>query len=785
LERKVLQSEKELKARLKIEQNLRESEGRLIEAQHLARMGDFIWDLEKDEISFSAGLYDLLRYDRFETFNYARLNADIHYQDDLPEITRWLNNALDSAQDKLPPKEYRIIRKDKKVLYVRATGKIKRRTGKKPLIFATILDISELRKAKSDLQKEHDEMLALFDNVEDVIYVTDMDTYEILFVNRFTKKSFGKDLIGDICYKEFQHLNEPCEFCTNKIIKQLKNKSYQWEYHNPVTDHDYDIRDRMIQWPDGRQVRFELARDITERKKVEGALKESQRQLSTLMSNLPGMAYRCKNDPEWSMEFISEGCLQLTGYKNETLVNNAALSYGDIIHPEDRQMVWNEVQAGLQENRPFQMSYRIITASREEKWVWEQGQGIYDSENNLVSLEGFISDINKRKLGEIKQEILYKISDALNTTNNVTDLCTRIREYLGKVIDTTNFYVALYDEDTQTISLPFDIDEKDGFQVFPAGKTLTAYVIKTGEPLLASKQLMDKLTREGKIEVIGSRSEIWLGVPLKIEDKVIGVIAVQSYDTPNLYKEEDIKILTFVSEEIAIAIKRTQSEELIRKELMEKNTLLQELYHRTKNNMQVISSMLNMQSRKFEQEKSVKSNCMNLIKDTFQEITNRINAMSLVHQKLYQSKDLSRINLREYIEELLPQIGQGYIKQSGNVSVNLELKDVLIDIDSAIPLGLVLNELVSNAFKFAFPDNKKGEITIILNKENDGKIHLTVRDNGIGVPEDLNLREHNSMGLNTMFTLIEYQLKGTVGFKVKNGLRWDITINDNSVNTRV
>jgi len=146
-----------------------------------------------------------------------------------------------------------------------------------------------------------------------------------------------------------------------------------------------------------------IVKDVTERKRVEEALRESQRRLATLMSNLPGMAYRCKNDPDWTMEFVSDGCQSITGYKPEELVGNARLSYAEIIHREDRRRVWEDVQKALEERKSFQLTYRITTASGEKKWVWEQGRGIFGQQGELIALEGFITDITDRI--EAEQEI--------------------------------------------------------------------------------------------------------------------------------------------------------------------------------------------------------------------------------------------------------------------------------------------------------------------------------------------------------------------------------------------
>ncbi len=138
---------------------------------------------------------------------------------------------------------------------------------------------------------------------------------------------------------------------------------------------------------------------IIQRRSAEEALRESQRALSTLMSNLPGMAYRCKNDRQRTMEFVSDGCLELTGYQSEELLENKAISYADLIHPDDQDYVWNEVQEAIAERRPFRLIYRIRSRSG-IKWVWEQGQGIFLPDGVLLALEGFVNDITERKLAE-------------------------------------------------------------------------------------------------------------------------------------------------------------------------------------------------------------------------------------------------------------------------------------------------------------------------------------------------------------------------------------------------
>ncbi|MFS8117635.1 MAG: PAS domain S-box protein [Microcoleus sp.] len=151
---------------------------------------------------------------------------------------------------------------------------------------------------------------------------------------------------------------------------------------------------------DGELCMLAVMTDITDRKHAEEALRESQRALSTLMSNLPGMAYRFRNDPDRSMEFVSEGCYQLAGYSPEEFIGTGQISLSELTHPDDREIFCNAVEVALQENRPYQLNYRITTKNGELKWVWEQGLGVFSDTGELLALEGLITDISEQKRSE-------------------------------------------------------------------------------------------------------------------------------------------------------------------------------------------------------------------------------------------------------------------------------------------------------------------------------------------------------------------------------------------------
>ena len=150
--------------------------------------------------------------------------------------------------------------------------------------------------------------------------------------------------------------------------------------------------------------------------------RESERSLGVLLSNLPGLAYRCRNDRDWTIESVSQGCLALTGYQPADLVGNSRISFGQLIHPDDRQGVWDSVQATIENREPYQLTYRIITQSGEERWVWGHGCGIFSADGALVALEGFITDITDRKQAEVA---LHKVNRALRTLSEFNQLLVR------------------------------------------------------------------------------------------------------------------------------------------------------------------------------------------------------------------------------------------------------------------------------------------------------------------------------------------------------------------------
>ncbi len=209
---------------------------------------------------------------------------------------------------------------------------------------------------------------------------------------------------------------------------------------------------------------------------------------------------------------------------------------------------------------------------------------------------------------------------------------------------------------------------------------------------------------------------------------------------------------------------RKKMEEKLRKTIEEKDTLMKEVHHRVKNNLMIISSLLSLQSRYIKDE-----DARNIFKDS----QNRAKAMALIHEKLYQSNDLKNINFTEYVKNLSNDLYNTYVLDKKNIRLKLDVENVSLDVETSIPLGLILNELLTNALKHAFPDDRKGEILVELGSEDNGKFRLVVKDNGIGFPEDLDYKNTSSLGMQLVISLTN-QIEGELYLSRNNGTTFTV-----------
>ncbi|MBN1881727.1 MAG: PAS domain S-box protein [Deltaproteobacteria bacterium] len=290
-----------------------------------------------------------------------------------------------------------------------------RLSEKKPyMVYTTIEDITEKRKVREDLAREKTFINALIDSLPGTFYVFDDR-------GRFIQWNKTLEDVSGYTGEEIMKM-EPVGFYSEEESRMLTEKIQQvFQGEKAFAEVDFITKSggtipflltgaRAV--IDDKTYIVGIGIDQSERKETQKVLDEYQRMLSTLMSNIPGIVYRCKNDHDWTMLFLSDGCKRITGYDPRDLIENRTFSFKDILHPDDRDDVWNQVQQAVDEERPYKIEYRIITKAGKERWVWEQGVGTPMEGTGEVLLEGIINDItdSKKILEELRaSEEKYRI----------------------------------------------------------------------------------------------------------------------------------------------------------------------------------------------------------------------------------------------------------------------------------------------------------------------------------------------------------------------------------------
>lgn len=330
------------------------------------------------------------------------------HPDDRQPINQAVKAFLKSDDARSDPITARFVDKEEQTHWLE-TAAAKIEYDRQPALLFVCQDISDQHRLVEMARHSDERFRILAENIPGVIYLCRNDErYTMLFISQavetLTGYSAEQFLEDKISFTDLYHPDDVVAIDAEVGSALDEQRSFQLQYRIRRASGDWRWIEEIgagIFDEEGNLLFLEgFLQDITERLQQEAEAQESQRLLSTLMGNLPGMAYRCLNDPNYTMEFVSEGCIALTGYQAEDLLYNRKLAYADVIHPDDQETVWQEIQAALDKRETFQVTYRILTAQEKEKWVWEQGGGIYDAAGELVALEGFITDISESKAAE-------------------------------------------------------------------------------------------------------------------------------------------------------------------------------------------------------------------------------------------------------------------------------------------------------------------------------------------------------------------------------------------------
>lgn len=659
-------------------------------------------------------------------------NIELTHPDDRPRVAE--NNRLRLEKKvKSVRYDFKGLRKDGSVFYLEAHGSTIDYQGR-PAIIGSLVDITERMNLLQEIMAREAEIRATLYSIGDGVIATDLSG-RVQIMNPVAEKLTGwaeAEAKGRPIQEVFRLINEFSrqqeENPFDQVIREgsvvaLPNYSVLIsrdgkEYSvadsgAPIIDNNGVILGVILVFRDQTAER-KIQKEIIEAREQ---LKERNRFLEHLIASLPGMIYRCRNDRYWTMEYIAGACREITGYELEDLINNRRLAYNDLIFPEHREFVWKRWQEAVLQKETFEDEYKIRTADGKIKWVWERGSGVYDEEGNLLYLEGFITDITERKKAE--EELVKSDKEKSAIFATISEHVLELRPDLTVVWANRAAIEALGGEENEVIGrkcyeLWFGRDEP-----CPICPVLAA--CQSGQPERA-----ESITPDGR----------WWHVsayPLKNEQGETTLIIEVSLDITD----------------------RKKAEEAMKQSLQEKEILLKEVHHRVKNNLQVISSILNLQSALLTDPQA---------RAAIRECQHRIKSMALVHEKLYRAGDLARIDLAGYLSSLAKSIFLEHQVNSDRIKLHLEIEPVDLDLNVAVPLGLILNELITNAFIHAFPEGREGNIWVSFKKRPDGLVELRVKDDGVGFPSDVDFKKSESLGLVIINTLVE-QIEGQLEMK--------------------
>ncbi|MGB8951747.1 MAG: PAS domain S-box protein [Candidatus Aminicenantales bacterium] len=596
------------------------------------------------------------------------------------------------------------------------------------------------QRAEQALQESEKKYRFLVDNSKEVILIISKKG-KILFANNSTLTNYGyskeeligrsiihfltKDCIRTVLYalaQEFLgHLQPEMEV-------QFKSKSGEKRYLN-VAQGSTPIYEK------GKLAGVMVsAGDITERKRAERVLRESEEKFRNLAEQSPNMIFINKKG---RIVYANEKCEEIMGYKRKEFYS-PDFDFFCLIAPEFRDATKESFGKHIKGKDVPPLEYALLT--REGKRIEAiMTTKLIDFEGEKAIL-GTVTDITERKKaekGRMESEARYRdlieaARDAIFTlsplgvftsANRASEMITgwSTQEWIGKP------FTDLLDPDDISVSI-------ERFKALLVGRM--------GEPIEVNLR-----TKKG--------------------DKV----PVELYATPQMKEGKIIGILGIARD----ITHRKQAEEQIRRSLKEKEVLLREIHHRVKNNMQVISSLLRLQAEQISDA-------------NFREMLNasqsRIRSMALVHEKLYKSKDLSHINFFDYIQSLAAHLFQFNQVRQDLIQLKINVGNVFLDIQTAIPCGLIINELISNSLKHAFPGVQNGEIVVELHPLEEHMFRMAVRDNGVGLPKDMDIRNPKYFGLQIVIMLVE-QLEGSVEVQREGGTTFKIVFKELKYKSRL
>ncbi|HBG23697.1 MAG: hypothetical protein A2266_02205 [Bacteroidetes bacterium RIFOXYA12_FULL_40_10] len=602
----------------------------------------------------------------------------------------------------------------------------------------------EIARSQQELVTSEKKYRYLFENNPQPMWIYDLDSLAFLEVNSsamqiygYTKEEFLKMTLKDIRpLEDVKDLLEDVATTSNLI-----NSAGEWRHLKKSGELIYvEILSHLIKF-ENRDARLVLVKDITERKKIERELVQSEERLRLIFDSAAEGIYGL--DTLGNCTFCNKAAISMLGYTNENeLIGRNMHNIIHCLHNDGSPFL--EIDCKI-----YKAFLRSEGTHVDDEVLWRKdgtsfpveywSYPIHRDEKTIGAVVTFM-DISQRKKDEKVQQILYEITSSSITVSGPEELFVIIREQLGKILDVSNFFVALYDAEKGKFKELAGVDEKDKIEEWAASESLSGYVLKEGRPLLLNSRDIEEYIEEDNINIVGFPSKSWLGVPLIIENRIIGVMVLQSYTQENAYDKGSIRFLEMVAREIAVVFQRAEMiKNLIKsKDRAEesdrlKSAFLANMSHEIRTPMNGILGFLQLLSEG-EISNGDRDYYFDVINKSGERLLSTIN--DIIEISKIESGQLSTSVSYVDIGSILDFQYEFFVKQAQQKGLKLTLCKTRNPIIKTIKtdkhiLDGILTNLIKNAIKFT----EKGEIEFGNYIKGDA-MFFYVKDTGIGISPD-------------------------------------------------
>ncbi|MCX6080194.1 MAG: PAS domain S-box protein [Chloroflexi bacterium] len=467
-------------------------------------------------------------------------------------------------QESASPMEEKLITLSGKLLEVEVTAT--------PIVYAgkaatqlIIRDINTRKQTEDALRESEGRYHSLFDRMLDGVYRS-THAGKFVDVNPVMVKMFGyssKEEMLEIDIKAELYF-APEERGTHKLdtglgeidVYRLRRKDGSEIWVEDRGTYVYDAQGNVT-FHEG------IMRDVTQRVQAEEALAASESKLRAMVEQVPAIVYTESAETRETL-YISPQIERLTGYTPAEWVKERDF-WEKMIHPTDLAAVLAEDARTTATYEPFDMEYRISTRDGRKLWIRDEAMMIQNQDGTPLFWQGVMYDVTEHKQSETERQTLLEIMQGLVLTKDLPDFLSLVHHSISNVIFAENFFVVLYNKNTEMFEEVYSVDKFDQ----PGSpsrleKSACAYVFHTGQPQLISQARFNELAALGEVELVGTNSPSWLGVPLKTSSQTIGVMVVQDYEKPDSYSEHDVDFLASIAGQVALAVERKQADESLR-----------------------------------------------------------------------------------------------------------------------------------------------------------------------------------------------------------------------------